>query len=392
MPVGTAWERKSVRSNVLTSGYACRDGIPGKDKMEMTMKITGTGMRIPAQLFVLLTVVLIGASCASGPQQAADRRPGEAPLWMLDLQSTYPEDQFVAAVEFGSSERDARNLATGALARRFNLNVESNVEVQERIQQITRESEFYAQEETDSLKTVNTSTGNIEFANLEFSDTFTDPRGRVHVVAYLNRSETGQIYRKRIQKDARLIRSLVQRSQNADTNLIRFALLDTALTISRNGDQLVSLLEIIHPGMAAIAAAELNSPVLLELRDDAAGEIAYRISIAGDEDGKLESTAASVLSDFGIYPSPGGSLVFTISVLSEEVEVNPQFKSLRWTLSANLADDNGVSIVNLHKESRENAISISEAKAFSLVAIEKSLAREFGGKFTAWIDSISLGL
>jgi hypothetical protein len=107
----------------------------------------------------------------------------EAPLWLLRRGAVYPPDRYVTGVGEGGSAVEAREKAlAGAETTRVSQNTVINSEA--------------------------------EFFGVEFAETFTDSRGLVHALAFIDQEEAGRVYEGRIQANALLIGDLIRRYEN----------------------------------------------------------------------------------------------------------------------------------------------------------------------------------
>lgn len=341
-----------------------------------------------------LAMLLLGA-CVSAPAAAPAKTGGSAggsaPVWLTDLESAYPDADFLAAVASGDTRKAAEANAAAAVAGRFKLNVQSDFKGQERYLELVKGNSSYSQMESSYLNTVNTSTGNQQFSNLKYSDPYTDAKGMVNVVAYLDRKETAKLYQSLIKKDVDVVTALRERTKTASTSLVKFAFYDTALQVSRNSERLLEQLRLIHAQTAKVVEPTVQTDAILKERDAVAQTLSYKLTVEGDADGKIGGILKKTMSELGISENAAGNLRLDAKILTEKVDVNPNFKSVRWTLSASLVDENGNAVANMFKEARENGITDKEAASFALMEAEKAVKKDFLKKITAYFDSVSMG-
>jgi hypothetical protein len=311
-----------------------------------------------------------------------------APPWMLDLKQSYPESKYLAAVGSGDSRRDAESDASGSLALIFKATVKIDSNAQRRYMQIVSENKTLSQNETSIAQNVDLQS-NAQFLNLRFSDPYTDPKGKVSVVAYLERDPTAALYRTIIQKNIDLTDKLSARAEQEKGILYKFALLDSAVQVSLHSDLLLGQLQIISAPAAKLLAMQVDSADLAAKRDDAAKNITYKLSIDGDEDGKIGAIVDGALSGLKLARQSDGALAITGSWATEPVAVNPTFKSLHWSLKLALSDESGTAIATYFKEYRENAISDEQAKAFAFRSVDKMVRADFVKAITDYMTRIS---
>ncbi len=71
-----------------------------------------------------------------------------------------------------------------------------------------------------------------------------------------------------------------------------------------------------------------------------------------------------------------GGLVVRGNWTLEPVAVNPKYKSVRWTINLSLMDERGTAVASVFKESRENGVGETEARAFAYREVEKRLGAD----------------
>ena len=327
---------------------------------------------------VVLFMAMATVSCVSqtGAISTARAVNDPAPQWMNDLDSVYPDSQYIAAVGTGDTRRDAESDASGSVARRFNVDIKADTQAQKRYHEVVSNEKSYNESDVSIVDKVSSS-ANEQLKDLKFSDPYVDAKGQVNIVAYLDRNSVANLYRTVITKDKSVIDSLRIRADSASSALVGFAILDSAVVISMNSDRLISQLQIISPATAKVLASQVDTQSLIAKRDAFAQKLGYTISIDGDTDGKVAGIIRKALGTLKIPYNAKGNLQVQGTVSMESVEVNPQFKSVRWTLTVGLMDETGASIANFFKESRENAISDPEARAFAIKSIEKGINKDF---------------
>jgi hypothetical protein len=325
-------------------------------------------------------------SCASTGSSS-----GAVPPWMLNLNDSFPDEDYLAEIGSGDTRRSAENDAVGALARRFKVSVQADSTGSRRYYNLVKGNEEYNEVESELLQDISTSAGLQNLSNLQYSDPYVDDQAKYHIVAYLDRDATARIYRTMVQKDLQQAESLYERAQVAPTALSRFANLDTALQFSKNAEKTIEQVMIIHQPTARLLSSSVETEKIATARQFAAQELAYRFEIQGDPDGKIAGVIRSTMTELGISYNEAGGLIVRGSIGLEPVEVNPRFKSVRWTVDISLQDDNGSNVASLFAENRENGISEQEAESFAIVAIEKAVRKDFLSKITEYMDTISLG-
>lgn len=319
----------------------------------------------------LALCLLFGTGCAL----AAQAKSGPAPAWYNNLDASYPDKQYMAAIGSGDNRRDAEADASAALARRFKVDIKVDAQAMQRYNDLVSKDQSYSSTERSAVQTV-TSSANEQFINLTYSDPWTDPKGKVNIVAFLDREKTAALYKGIISKDAALVRSLKERAAKAPGNLAAFALLDSALAVSYNSDRMVAQLQLISANAAKEVASLVDSPALAKQRDEIGKLLGYSLAIEGDEDGKVAAMVKKALAGLNLNFREDGQLAVkgTVSVVPE---ANPKYKTLRWSLNISLFDETGTAIATMLKESKENGTTEVAARGFVVREMEKRVMIEF---------------
>jgi hypothetical protein len=287
----------------------------------------------------------------------------------------------------GDSRRGAQDDAAGALARLFTVNVKVDAVSQQRYAELVKGDQTYTESEKAISQTVGTQ-ANEQFVNLRFSDPYTDERGVTHVVGYIEREPTAAIYRTLIQKDFAKIEDFTNRGGSMNSVLQRFAFYDAARSVGLNAERLIAQLRIIHPATARLMEAQFDMTQVNQAIDREAGKMTYLVAITGDSDGRIAGIVRKCMDGLSLSFQQRGPLRVTGSWNVESVTLNPQFKSVRWTADFSLYDEAGRAIATFAKQTRENAISDAEARAFAYREVEKAISRDFAGSIRSYLTRV----
>lgn len=334
------------------------------------MKVRSIHTQAPWMAVIALSL-LSGIGCVL----AAQAKSGPAPAWYSNLDAAYPDKKYMAAVGSGDTRKDAEADASAALARRFKVDIKVDAQAMQRYSDLVSKDQSYSATERSAVQTV-TSSANEQFINLTYSDPWTDPKGKVNIVAFLDREKTAVLYKGIISKDAGLVSSLKDRAAKAPGNLAAFALLDSALAVSYNSDRMVAQLQLISPAAAKEAASLVDSPTLAKLRDEVGKRLGYNLTIDGDADGKVAAMVKKALAGLNLSFREDGQLAVKGAV-TVEAEPNPKYKTLRWSLNLSLFDETGTAIATMLKESKENGVTEVAARGFVVREMEKRVMIEF---------------
>lgn len=320
-----------------------------------------------------LVLLAFAASCASAAPSKGSK--GKAPEWMLDLSASFPQDKYLAAVGQGDTRKDAESDAAGALSRIFNVNVKSDSVATQRYQQIVKADKTSVESGMSTSQTVGMQSDE-QLVNMRFSDPYADSAGLTHVVAYLEREPTAAIYRAAIGKDAARADGFCRRAAAATAALQAFALYDAAYQVGLNAERMIAQLRIIHAPSAKLLESSVDLQKIAASRDAVAAKLTYKLSVDGDGDGKIAGFIRDALSAQSLAYKDDGQLAVKGSWAAEPIASNnPKYKSVRWTINVALYDEAGAAIANAVKESRETALTDSDALALAYRESRKFLSK-----------------
>jgi len=311
-----------------------------------------------------------------------------APGWVSDLEQDFPNAKYLAAVGVGDTRKDAEAAAAGALAKRFTVHIQADTASQKRYLDLVKGDKSYSESESKFSQSVDLQ-ANESLMNVRFSDPYADPSGTVSVVAYLERSPTGALYRNVIGKDVAKAASLEDRAKAANGTLLKFALLDSALVVEQNAARLLEQLRIIHPVSADSLESEVDLPGLAKARDEAAAKLTYALDVTGDE--RIGSVIQSALSTLSLAANPGGPLHLKGVWTVVPVKINPQYQSVQWTLELNLVDEAGSSVATISKTDKENGLTMEAARGFALRQAGKFINATLASAVTDYLTRLVTG-
>jgi len=343
---------------------------------------------------VLLSVLLGGAVCKSGPKTNGDtstqvNNTGNPPRWFNKLEDTYPEKDYLAVVGEGDTRRDAESDAAGALVRIFGSNIKVETEAIVRYRELENESGGSYELEKEATKEVDILAQHMLY-NLQYSDPYTDNTGRVHVVGYLDRVKTGQIYKEKIEKNSTRIVTFKQNAVTSERLISKYAYIDAAIIFAKNNELMLDQLNIIYAPMRKMVNLPYKLDELNTLYSDIAEQMVFDIRIVNDMEEKIANLVAGLLSEKGFSIKRGGVLKVNGDVKIEPLALKNNYENLRWYLNLQMKDESGKTIVSYNKNQRETGVSKSAAEARAYIEMEKQIKKAFFNEFIKYLDSLVL--
>ena len=327
--------------------------------------------------------ILIFLSCVSGPTEAkGKKRPG----WLDNLNSVYPSEKFIAAIGEGDTLKEAQGNAAASLATIFKVDVEVESSLQSRYAEYSKNGIVSVSEENIMIDNI-TQSSDQTLMNIKYGETYTDPNGTTFAVAYLNRAETGNVYRQAIDSNAEVVRHLMDRSSEQSDLLRKYAFLDAAYVVAQNNEVLVEQLAIINPAMRKTLSTGYDLKQLKTDRSDTAENLIFVISISNDTDSRISNIVGDVLTGQGFSLGKNGNLTVRGSVGIEDVELDNGYDNKKWYLKLDVVDEKGVTVISFEKNSRSSGVSYSAAEARAFKDMEIVVKKDFLKKLNGYFDS-----
>lgn len=336
--------------------------------------------------FITLCFGLILGACAStGNSGSGD---GSAPDWVRDKDSAYPPDKYLAELGEGDSLKGAKAEAAGAIAQIFRSQITVESTLRTRYTEITGETGnlLGLQTQTDFDQSIGQNADET-LSNMKYGESWQDDMGRVYTVAYLDRLETGNLYRQRIIEIDQRVVELLQRAEAQDESLKRYAFLDAALVVSESSEVLLEQLEIINMPMARSVKHPYVPGDIRASKADQAAALNIVVEVVGDDEGIITATLSEWVSSKGFSLSASGDMFLAAFVDLAAVELDNGYENLRWSLSISLLDSRGYEALSLSEQNRSSGVSESAALSRAYRDMKDMIRKELDKAFTAYLNS-----
>ena len=338
-----------------------------------------------ASLLLGVSVVVFFGCVSSSPPGPRDP---VAPIWVTDKDSVYPVDEYLAEVGEGDSLNAAKSNAAGAIAQIFRTRVTVDASIRTRYSEIAGPggSNLGIVTQTDFDRIIGQS-AQESLSNMKFGESWQDPMGRVYTAAYLNRAETGNLYRQRIVENDNRVVELMDRARGEDEVLRRYAFLDAAQVLAQANVVLLEQLEIINMPMARSVLQPYDLGRLRAARADQAAALKMRVEVSGEDEGLMAAVLSDWVTTKGFPVSEDGDMFLAAVVVVTPVELDNNYESLSWELNLNLIDSAGYPAVSLSRQDRSTGISESAARSRVYQDMTEIIHRDFDTAFNAYLNS-----
>jgi hypothetical protein len=338
---------------------------------------------------LLFSSIALAISCASEPAPEA----GKAPLWVSNLPETYPEQDWLCAVEYSSDKKSAETAALIRLSQTFRMDVQA----------VSRSSEFLGSLSQSGTKN---SSESIQIRQIENElsaateirgligvqrESWTDKNNNtVYALARMNRAECSARYRSLIAENEKLIKNLTEDAKRQNPTFEAYEKLIAAAGVAELSDALYGILSVLDTRSESFAPAYGNARAVKELLRSEAGSIVIKIDIQGDSDSRLTKAFEQIFSGYGFRTGTvnQGNVYSLKGNFKTENSDSGSLKFTSFDLSVSLSDKNGVTLFPYTETGREGHINQSGARQRAISTVENRIAEEFAQKFNAWLGSL----
>jgi len=337
------------------------------------------------KIFLLILIVLLLLSCAA---QAKGKKKKGVPEWFKNPKAVYPELIYLTAIGEGDTRTSAENYATANLAKIFESKVSTEDTYVQRYIELTKNDETTFEDLSSVNKSVNIKSDQILY-NVQFAESYTDQMGRVNVLAYLNRMNTGDIYEEKINNNAHDIQYYVSQSENSEDIRIKYAAMSAASIISSNNEILLDQLEIISPDTKEFIKTDYDHNEISKKAAEYSGMIAFDINIDNDKDGKIGDLVKNMFTEMGFVMNQNSVLNVNGLIKFEETDLNrDDFQFVRYELSIQIVDSEGSIVSSFTEKGKEGHTTYFEAKERAVRKLGEKIKRTLKGKVTTYFDNL----
>jgi hypothetical protein len=347
-------------------------------------------------------IISLLLSCAGLPVDKSDSGTAvtlqSQPDWVLNLQSMFPSDDWLAARGQGMTRETARNDALNQIALLFRTDINGLTRTQELLQNITIETQSNKNSNvTSALRKSEqdiTAGSNISgLIGLQFEE-WTARDGSIYVCAYLNKKESAARYKAIINENDGIISSLIEKANAKPASFESYSELQAALKLAEITDNYYSMLIVLDAGEAAGKPQYGSYQAIKTLFDANAKAIVINIDVQDDDGGRIKTAFGNFFTQKGFKTGNtdiNTLYIFTVHTEFTNVEYNDntQYQWLRYTLRAELSDNAKKSLFHHAENGREGHLTKTEVKMRVLNTIEESIHKgNFANEFNLWLSSL----
>lgn len=353
------------------------------------------GLRFAPLFAVLLAAAVLGAGCASAPENAGSADPASPPVWLANPDAVYPAARYISAVGSGPDRASAEKSALTALAGVFGQSVHGGITVHSHYADRVRGGVLEDSGSVSSVtETVATAVHLDTLIGAKIRETWTDRGGQyVYAIAVMDKIETALLYEAEIQENTARIAALEQIPEDARGTLAEYARLLQATETAEETEMLLKVLSVASPAQATSLRMSVPDAETYRQRCAAAAAgIPVAVSLENDRQGVIAQAFADVFTAAGFRITSGESRYSLRGVVSfSEVQLpsNPYTFS-RGVVNAALEDSRtGDILLPYAVSAREGHGGITGAEIRTARTLAEKIRTEFAETFSDFVFSFS---
>jgi len=344
-------------------------------------------MRRGKYLFLIfLSASLLLLNCTYA-QKSARSAKDKMPEWVNNPHELYPEDQYIVGVGSGDTRQAAEDDALGNIARVFKSKIKVDRTLIENYLEDEKSGDISGSTQITQRSRVSTK---MQLKNAKIDKSYFSPsEGVYYVLAYLDRRETANLYRKDILQNQDKISEYYQKFKQEKNKLHKFAYINKAVALSDMNALLNEKYQILTKG--GHVPPEIERSTLIKERNDLLDKITVNFQAIGNPPQEIRDYLQEVIGKVG-FKTVEGPADFTIKYSFDINKSNLRRKNIvafNWKLTVDVLDNiNHYSLKTFNIAQRTAAISKGEARARIMRNAKKALNKKFLRLFTQYLTTL----
>lgn len=336
--------------------------------------------RITYAVFFCLTAAMLFAGGSSDKKnKTAKQSATSKPEWIENPSASYADDSYLTSVGTSASRSNAENDAVAGIGKILNQSIEAEENMQQSFSTTSDEASSY-------LSNIKTSTSLTDLVGVSIKANWTAEDGTEYALAVLNRTESGQYYRNKIDENNKTVVELLSLAEKNEGAFTSCANAVKAYELAKDNDYYLSLLTIIKPVYSKVISFDYGSSnTVVQKVSDLLSKINILISVDNDTDGRIAAAISSALSSYGIHSFGGTTGTENIqyalmaTVTYEPIEMtDSKYSFVRYNIITEMIEKaTGKNILSWKKNARVGKLTANEAQQASVRALETAIQTEY---------------
>jgi len=303
--------------------------------------------------------------------------------WIDKITNEYPIQLYLTAIGSGTTINEAEKNALSKLAQIFKTKIISNQLINKRT------TEKFINGKSD-LSTLSKSYESIslqsqqELINVKFVKPTSKRKGKIYILAYINRSETSQIYETKINDYNTRIRALLKENYNSNNKLEKYALLVKASKLADENSILIDQLNVIDPYFSGFTNFDTFNDSISSIKRNVANKIV--LSFKNKVDEAIKVIVEKIIISKGFLIGKNGDFFINIKINYNKIDLARKEFFFIWLLSIRFESRNSI-VFAYNDKGREGGITESIALSRAKIGLINSIREKLSYKIDNYFYS-----
>ncbi|MCF7832696.1 MAG: hypothetical protein K9N05_03855 [Candidatus Marinimicrobia bacterium] len=313
---------------------------------------------------------------------------GSLPDWYQNREDYFPDKDYIVSKGWGETPDKAIEKAAINMAQIFSTHITVEKNILERYESISdaknmAEKYYEFSEETARL------ISDQNLVNILFVEPAWDSRSKsFYTLAHIKRTETARILMDRIKREQETIEYYVRMVYGTNDAVEKYHYYTAAwLTAGRN-KMMQEQLDVLVPGIGTKPIYSFSE--LGELKNKAAEDINFIISVEGDNNGRIKQALTTAINGAGFTTvGNNGLLSIRAKALIKNIDIDQKpLAFVSWELQIKMSDGQDVTALSMMEEGREGSTNTENAKMHAFERMQDFINDEFQIKLMDYFDKL----
>jgi len=338
------------------------------------------------QIVLCALLLILAGGLFAGMFKPHKKADANRPAWVNDPYLEYPKDSFLCCVGTAKDRAEAENLAVTGLRKIFCPEPGITPETELRYYDLTRPAKLNPRTTMTPAELKQLTESELHLIRL--GKVWTDKGGTVHVLAYLDRKATADVYLSALNQDKQRVLDYLTKALDITDPWQYYACLEAAMTIDQMILTRIAQLSIIDLNSGVNFNPGYDSEVLITQHRTAARQVRLNLLISSDQDAYLEDIIHQTITGLGFTFASSDASLLEASLIVESLATDKPRTDLRFTLQLSLFDFAQELVWNLEFEDTISEQDRTEAFARVKRAVNAKVAYELTGAVNRYTDSL----
>jgi hypothetical protein len=296
-----------------------------------------------------------------------------------DKNKAFPTADWLAVVAEGANPGAAESAAMNALARAFEVDLQSLTTANQQfisiVSQAAGKKSVSVTQSQDFGQEVTTNSSVSGLLGVQ-TDSWTAANGMVYVIARMNRKDCAARYHAMMTENERNVINLIAQAGRVPGTFDAYASLAFAARIAAVNDNFQNIAHVLAPSQDSRFSYG-NADAVKTLAQRTAASITIGISVTGDVGNRIARAFGSFFSGRGFKTGGAGTAPFTLSaaITMEESDFGPEqtLVFINYTLDTTVSARNGIEVFTYSGSARKGHATMQQTRQLVLRSAETSI-------------------